>query len=193
MEEVEAFNVVKGFLNCTLTKAYWQAVLSDILRNDQFGIAQPNGQKVMVEYSSPNTNKPIHLGHIRNIVLGYAVCGMLKANGNEVIKANLINDRGIHICKSMLAWQKWGNGITPESAGIKGDHLVGQYYVEFSKHLQPQVDELIANGVEAKEAAKTAPLMLEAQEMLRNISHPCSCALSDPETPRNWIVLNLSS
>ena len=184
VEEVAQFNVVKGFLNCSLTKTYWKEVLSKILKDEEYGMSQPNGQKVMVEYSSPNTNKPIHLGHIRNIVLGYAVSGMLKAGGYEVIKANLINDRGIHICKSMLAWQKWGNGETPESSGMKGDHLVGKYYVQFNEHFKPQIADLVAGGMDEKEAAKKAPLILEAQEMLQKWE------AGDPEVTQLWKTMN---
>ncbi|MEZ5008256.1 MAG: arginine--tRNA ligase [Chitinophagales bacterium] len=167
LEIVEHFNVVKGFLNIGLTKAYWQNVLQDIYDKDQFAFGQPSGQTIMVEYSSPNTNKPLHLGHLRNNILGFAVSGLLEANGHKVIKTNLINDRGIHICKSMIAWQKWGNGETPESTGMKGDHLVGKYYVEFDKQYKAQIQELVDNGTTEAEAKKQAPLMLETQEMLR--------------------------
>jgi arginyl-tRNA synthetase len=165
--EIDHFNVVKGFLNCTLSGAYWQDELQRMTADEKFGFRESGGDKVMVEYSSPNTNKPIHLGHVRNNVLGYAVSGLLKANGHEVIKANLVNDRGIHICKSMLAWQKWGNGETPASSGMKGDHLVGKYYVAFNNAYRQQIAELVNAGMEEKEAERRAPVFLEAQEMLR--------------------------
>lgn len=168
VEEVEAFNVVKGFLNISLSQAYWQHQLQQIYDDKAFAQLPSTGQSVMIEYSSPNTNKPLHLGHLRNNVLGYALGGLLKANGDNVVLVNLINDRGIHICKSMLAWQKWGNGETPESSGMKGDHLVGKYYVEFDKHYKKEIADLVAQGIEEKEAKKQAPLMLEAQAMLRN-------------------------
>ncbi len=161
--EVAAYNVVKGFLNLVVTDKFWLEFFSS---NQQSTIHnQPS--TTMVEYSSPNTNKPLHLGHVRNILLGHAVSEILQAVGNKVIKVNLVNDRGIHICKSMLAWQKWGNGETPESAKMKGDHLIGKYYVEFDKQLKPQIAELKAKGISEEEAEKKAPLMLEAQEMLR--------------------------
>lgn len=167
LEVVDRFNVVKGFLNLSLSKAYWQSVLQTMHDNENFAFKTSGGQKIMVEYSSPNTNKPLHLGHLRNNVLGYAIAGLLEANGHTVTKANLINDRGIHICKSMIAWQKWGNGETPESSGLKGDHLVGKYYVEFDKHYKKEIHTLVENGVEEKEAKQKAPVMLETQEMLR--------------------------
>ncbi|MDE5962663.1 MAG: arginine--tRNA ligase, partial [Alistipes sp.] len=129
--EIRSFNVIKGFLNLTLNSAFWQERFAEIVADEHFGEAPASGRTVMIEYSSPNTNKPLHLGHIRNNLLGYSVAQILKANGHKVIKANLVNDRGIHICKSMLAWQLYGNGETPESSGMKGDHLVGKYYVEF--------------------------------------------------------------
>ncbi|HEY9123093.1 MAG TPA: arginine--tRNA ligase, partial [Bacteroidales bacterium] len=170
-ELVEGFNVIKGFLNIEISKQYWFSFLEDIyltkgLEGGQlFHTSSP--KKIMVEYSSPNTNKPLHLGHIRNNLLGYAVANILKATGNEVLKVNLINDRGIHICKSMLAWQKFGNGATPESTGIKGDHLVGDYYVRFDQEYKAQTKELMSQGMTEEEAKKQAPILLEAQEMLR--------------------------
>src|SRR5690606_16899701 len=133
IQEISGFNVIKGFLNLIFSDEYWIELLNKTILPDSFGKYTQNGKKLMVEYSSPNTNKPLHLGHIRNNLLGYSVAEILKAYGYEVIKANLVNDRGIHICKSMLAWQKFGNGETPESAGLKGDHLVGKYYVVFDK------------------------------------------------------------
>ncbi len=145
LSEVGNFNVVKGFLNLELSDAFWKQQLQCIYNEQQFGIQEDKNEKVMVEYSSPNTNKPLHLGHLRNNVLGYAVSGLLEANGYQVIKANLINDRGIHICKSMIAWQKFGNGETPASSGLKGDHLVGKYYVRFDKEYKKEVGELLEN------------------------------------------------
>ena len=137
--EISAFNVIKGFLNLTLDASFWADRFVEICADKSFGQAAPTGRTMMIEYSSPNTNKPLHLGHIRNNLLGYSVAEILKANGHTVIKANLVNDRGIHICKSMLAWQLYGGGETPESSGMKGDHLVGKYYVEFDKHYKQQV------------------------------------------------------
>ncbi len=166
VKEIADFNVIKGFLNISLTDAYWINKFHTEILPDDFAVAKPNGKKVMVEYSSPNTNKPLHLGHVRNNLLGYSVAEILKADGYEVIKTNLVNDRGIHICKSMLAWQKFGNGETPATSGEKGDHLVGKYYVLFDKELKRQIEELKATGVTEEEAKKTAPITLEAQEML---------------------------
>ena len=165
-EEIDGFNVIKGFLNIVLSDAYWLSVFKNEVLSKDFGYLPKNNQKVMVEYSSPNTNKPLHLGHVRNNLLGYSVSQLLAAAGYEVIKANLVNDRGIHICKSMLAWQKFGNGETPESTGLKGDHLVGKYYVVFDKEYKNQINELIAQGKTEEEAKKQAPLILEAQQML---------------------------
>lgn len=166
LAEVSAFNVIKGFLNISIGSAYWIDQLNNVIANDDFAVSKPNGKKVMVEYSSPNTNKPLHLGHVRNNLLGYSVTQILAAAGYEVIKANLVNDRGIHICKSMLAWQKFGNGETPQSTGTKGDHLVGKYYVIFDKEYKKQIDDLKAQGQTEEEAKKNAPLIKEAQEML---------------------------
>ena len=165
--DVSAFNVIKGFLNISLSAAFWQARFAEIVAAENYGVAEPTGKTIMVEYSSPNTNKPLHLGHIRNNLLGYSVSQILAANGHKVIKANLVNDRGIHICKSMVAWLRYGNGATPESTGIKGDHLVGDYYVEFDKHYKAEIAELVAGGMSEDEAKKSAPILLEAQEMLR--------------------------
>jgi arginyl-tRNA synthetase len=146
LAEVSAFNVIKGFLNISIASGYWIEQLNNVIAADDFAVFKPNGKKVMVEYSSPNTNKPLHLGHVRNNLLGYSVTQILAAAGYEVIKTNLVNDRGIHICKSMLAWQKFGNGETPESTGMKGDHLVGKYYVIFDKEYKKQIDELKLQG-----------------------------------------------
>jgi len=169
VREIARFNVVKGFLNIVLSDVYWLERLASITKQESFGYSPVTEQSpfVMVEYSSPNTNKPLHLGHIRNNLLGYSVSEILKAAGNKVIKVNLVNDRGIHICKSMLAWKNYGNGETPQSTGIKGDHLVGKYYVEFDKHYKKQIEQLVANGITKEQAEKDAPLMQEAQEMLR--------------------------
>jgi len=166
LKVVSAFNVIKGFLNISIADDHWiDKLYTDILLDD-FAVFKPAGKKVMVEYSSPNTNKPLHLGHIRNNLLGFSVAEILAAAGYEVIKTNLVNDRGIHICKSMLAWQKFGNGETPQSSGLKGDHLVGKYYVLFDKEYKKQIEVLIVNGEKEDEAKKNAPLIKEAQEML---------------------------
>ena len=175
-DAVASFNVIKGFLNMVVAPEKWVELLSDINANETFGLtkADENSPLVMIEYSSPNTNKPLHLGHVRNNLLGWAVAQIAEANGNRVVKTNIVNDRGIHICKSMLAWQKYGNGATPESTGMKGDHLIGHYYVAFDKHYREEVAELSAkfqaegmNEEEAVEKAKKeAPLMQEAREML---------------------------
>ena len=164
--EIESYNVVKGFLNLKFSNDYWLDVFNQISLNKDWGQHPSSGKNVMVEYSSPNTNKPLHLGHIRNNLLGWSLAKLLEANGHKVYKVNLVNDRGIHICKSMLAWQKCANGETPESTGIKGDHLVGKYYVLFNSMLKEEVNSLVASGMEKEEAEKCAPLMKEAQEML---------------------------
>jgi len=166
LKEVTAFNVVKGFLNLSIANDYWLDLFNNSLLQPDFGVIPSNGRKVMVEYSSPNTNKPLHLGHVRNNLLGYSVSELLKADGAEVYKVNLVNDRGIHICKSMLAWQKWGNGETPESSGLKGDHLVGKYYVIFDKEYKKEIEALKAEGQAEDEAKKNAPLIKAAQAML---------------------------
>lgn len=167
MPEIESFNIIKGFLNLKFSDSYWKNLLYSEILQDTFGSLPSKGEKVMVEYSSPNTNKPLHLGHVRNNLLGYSVSEILKAAGYEVIKANLVNDRGIHICKSMIAWEKFGNGETPESSGMKGDHLVGKYYVEFDKAYKAEIDQLKAQGISEEDAKKQAPIILEAQEMLQ--------------------------
>lgn len=165
---VAAFNVVKGFLNLTVASAAWIELLNQIHADKQYGIveATESSPLVMIEYSSPNTNKPLHLGHVRNNLLGNALANIVVANGNKLVKTNIVNDRGIHICKSMLAWQKYGNGETPESSGKKGDHLVGDYYVAFDKHYKAEVAELMAAGKTKEEAEAASPLMNEAREML---------------------------
>lgn len=164
--DVENFNVVKGFLNIKLSWKYWLSVFSVIASSEDFGQQPESGKTVMVEFSSPNTNKPLHLGHIRNNLLGWSVAKVLEANGHKVLKVNLVNDRGIHICKSMIAWQKLANGESPASSDIKGDHLVGKYYVAFNNLLKKQIEELKAKGISEDEAEKSAPILKEAQEML---------------------------
>lgn len=166
---VEKFNVVKGFLNITINPSFWTGILNEMLKDVNFGFKKQdeNSRLVMVEYSSPNTNKPLHLGHVRNNLLGYSLSKIIEANGNKVVKTNIVNDRGIHICKSMLAWKKWGNGETPESSGKKGDHLIGDYYVEFDKHYKEEIKNLMASGMTQEEAENSSPLMLEARDMLR--------------------------
>jgi arginyl-tRNA synthetase len=165
--EFESFNVIKGFLNISLRPSFWGERFEEMAADQDFGRGTPTGRTVMVEYSSPNTNKPLHLGHIRNNLLGWSVAEILRECGNNVLRANLVNDRGIHICKSMLAWEKFGGGETPASSGMKGDHLVGKYYVEFDKHYKAQQKELMAAGESEEEAKKNAPIIVEAQEMLR--------------------------
>ena len=165
VEEIVDFNVIKGFLNLLVADSFWITQLGSIDHAD-FGQFPANGKKILVEYSSPNTNKPLHLGHVRNNLLGFSVAEILKASGYEVIKANLVNDRGIHICKSMLAWQLFGSGETPESSGLKGDHLVGKYYVIFDQQYKKQIEELKVAGQTEEEAKKNAPLIMEAQQML---------------------------
>lgn len=166
---VDRFNVVKGFLNIVLKPQLWNSVLESIVADSDYGIRKVTEESplVMVEYSSPNTNKPLHLGHVRNNLLGYSLAEILKACGNRVVKTNIVNDRGIHICKSMLAWQKWGNGATPESTGIKGDHLIGDFYVEFDKHYREELKQLQSQGMSEDEAKEASTLMAEAREMLR--------------------------
>ena len=165
---ISSFNVVKGFLNLAISPSYWVDLLNEIDNNEKWGIAPvtEDSPLVMIEYSSPNTNKPLHLGHIRNNLLGYALSNIIEANGNKVVKTNIVNDRGIHICKSMLAWQKWGEGETPASSGKKGDHLIGDYYVAFDKHYKAELNELMEKGMSKEEAEAASPLMAEAREML---------------------------
>lgn len=184
LPEIQEFNVVKGFLNLVLTDAYWISLFNTALSDAKLGIFPRNGRKVMVEYSSPNTNKPLHLGHIRNNLLGYSVAQILAAYGYDVIKANLVNDRGIHICKSMIAWQLRGQGETPGSSGLKGDHLVGKYYVIFDQLYKAEIAELVAQGQSEDEAKKNAPVILAAQEMLR------AWEAGDPEVLELWKTMN---
>jgi len=183
---ISSFNVVKGFLNLSLSNEFWCNTLNAIASTVDFGIAKPEstGKVKMVEFSSPNTNKPLHLGHIRNNLLGFSVSRILEANGHKVVKVNLINDRGIHICKSMLAWQKFGNGETPQSSGKKGDHLVGDYYVRFDKEYRQQVERLRAEGLAEDVAKAKAPIIIEAQEMLRKWE------AKDPEVYALWQEMN---
>ena len=182
--QIAAFNVIKGFLNLSLSPAFWIDRFGEIAADATFGDAAPTGRTIMIEYSSPNTNKPLHLGHIRNNLLGYSVAQILKANGHNVIKVNLVNDRGIHICKSMLAWQLYGGGETPASTCMKGDHLVGKYYVEFDKHYKAQIKELVSQGMSEDEAKKKTPIMQQAQEMLRRWE------AKDPEVYKLWQMMN---
>ena len=183
---VADFNAVKGFLNLVITPASWIGLLTDINQDAQFGLTEATDHSplVMIEYSSPNTNKPLHLGHVRNNLLGCALANIMAANGNRVVKTNIVNDRGIHICKSMLAWLKYGNGATPESTGIKGDHLIGDYYVAFDKHYKEQIKELMEGGMSEEEAKNEAPLIKEAREMLVKWEN------NDPETRALWRKMN---
>jgi len=180
----DSFQIVSGFLNLTLKDQCWVSFLLNQVHNAHYGEKMKLDRRVMVEYSSPNTNKPLHFGHMRNIFLGHAVSEILKAAGNQVIKANLINDRGIHICKSMIAWMRYANGATPETAGIKGDHLVGDYYVRFNDAYKSEINELVAGGMEAEKAEKEAPIMKEAQELLRKWE------AGDPEVRALWEKMN---
>ncbi|MCM1050635.1 MAG: arginine--tRNA ligase [Paenibacillus sp.] len=183
---VEKYNVVKGFLNITISPRFWDGVLAHIASTADYGLkeADETSPLVMVEYSSPNTNKPLHLGHIRNNLLGFSLAEILKACGNRVVKTNIVNDRGIHICKSMLAWQKWGEGVTPESSGKKGDHLIGDFYVLFDKHFKAEVKALMEQGMTEDEAKAASPLMKEAREMLVKWEQ------KDPEIRSLWQMMN---
>ena len=189
IEEVETYNVIKGFLNVVISSAYWIEVLNDVAKEEKYGYAkEPSGKTYMIEYSSPNTNKPLHLGHIRNNFLGWSVSEIQKANGHNVIMVNLVNDRGIHICKSMIAWEKFANGATPESTGTKGDHFVGDYYVRFDKEYKAQIKELIEQGKTEEEAKKEAPILLEAQEMLRKWEAGDEKVVSLWRTMNDWVL-----
>lgn len=187
VEDITKFNVVKGFLNLSIAESYFLKQFNEEVLAPDFGLYPSNGKKVMVEYSSPNTNKPLHLGHVRNNLLGYSVSELLKAYGYDVVKVNLVNDRGIHICKSMLAWQKWGNGETPESTGEKGDHLVGRYYVIFDKEYKKEIDALKAEGQTEEEAKKNAPLIKEAQQMLLKWEQGDEGVVSLWKTMNEWV------
>lgn len=191
--EVVGFNVVKGFLNLVIGQDTWLTKFKAIAENSDWGKLPANGKRVMVEYSSPNTNKPLHLGHLRNNFLGFAVAGILEANGYEVIKSNLVNDRGIHICKSMVAYKNLGNNETPESSGLKGDHLAGKYYVIFDKAYKTEIQELIAQGHTEDEAKKNAPLILEAQEMLRLWEAGDEAVVTLWKTMNNWVYEGFAS
>ena len=183
---VEKFNVVKGFLNLSVGDGAWLQLLEAIDKDDNFGMKQAteNSPLVMIEYSSPNTNKPLHLGHVRNNLLGWSLAQIMEANGNKVVKTNIVNDRGIHICKSMLAWLKYGNGETPESSGKKGDHLIGDYYVAFDKHYRDEIKDLVAQGMDEEKAKQEAPLIKEAHEMLVKWEQ------NDPEVRALWEKMN---
>ncbi|NCB68094.1 MAG: arginine--tRNA ligase [Bacteroidia bacterium] len=183
---ISAFNVIKGFLNLSINRTYWIDLLNNISADEKFGtvVSDDNSPLMMIEYSSPNTNKPLHLGHIRNNLLGFSISEIQKANGWQVVKTNIVNDRGIHICKSMLAWKLFGNGETPESTGMKGDHLVGKYYVVFDKAYKAEIKELMEKGLTEEEAKKNAPLMLEAQKML------LAWEQNDAEVRQLWETMN---
>ena len=183
---IESFNVIKGFLNLSLSSAVWIKLMEEINSNPSYGIETPadDAPLYMVEYSSPNTNKPLHLGHVRNNLLGHSLCEILKANGKRVVKTNIVNDRGIHICKSMLAWQKWGNNETPESSGKKGDHLIGDYYVLFDQKYKAEQAELQVKGLSKEEAEAESPLMAQAREMLLKWEN------NDPDTVSLWKKMN---
>ena len=185
-EVIQDFNVIKGFLNLTIQPSQWIDLLLDIQQQEHFGFVPvtEDSPLVMIEYSSPNTNKPLHLGHVRNNLLGWALANVMQANGNKVVKTNIVNDRGIHICKSMLAWQYYGNGETPESSGKKGDHLIGDYYVAFDKHYREQVKELVEKGMDEETAKQEAPLIKEAHEMLVKWEQ------NDPEVRSLWKRMN---
>ena len=185
-EVISKFNVIKGFLNLTINPVQWILLLQSIQQDQQFGFTPVTEQSplVMIEYSSPNTNKPLHLGHVRNNLLGWALANVMQANGNKVVKTNIVNDRGIHICKSMLAWLRWGNGETPETSGKKGDHLIGDYYVAFDKHYREEIKELVAQGMDEETAKQEAPLIKEAHEMLVKWEQ------NDPEVRALWQKMN---
>ena len=185
-DAIASYNVVKGFLNLVISQKAWLGLLNDIDSDAHFGEKTVNESSplVMVEYSSPNTNKPLHLGHVRNNLLGWSLAQIMEANGNRVVKTNIVNDRGIHICKSMLAWQKWGNGETPESSGKKGDHLIGDYYVAFDKHYREEIKELVAQGMDEEQAKQEAPLIKEAHDMLVKWEQ------NDPEVRALWKKMN---
>ena len=185
-DAISKFNVVKGFLNLSIADSAWLTLLADIDADEHYGHrnVDENSPLVMIEYSSPNTNKPLHLGHVRNNLLGWSLAQIMQANGNKVVKTNIVNDRGIHICKSMLAWQKWGNGETPETSGKKGDHLIGDYYVAFDKHYREEIKELMAQGMDEETAKQESPLIKEAHEMLVKWEQ------NDPEVRALWEKMN---
>lgn len=185
-EAVEKFNVIKGFLNITIKPSFWTSVLQSVEATENFGFkpVTDDSRLVMIEYSSPNTNKPLHLGHVRNNLLGFSLAKIMEANGNKVVKTNIVNDRGIHICKSMLAWLKWGNGITPEKAGKKGDHLIGDFYVAFDKHYKEELQQLMDGGMTKEEAEANSALMKEARTMLKKWED------GDEEVRSLWRTMN---
>ena len=185
-EVISGYNAVKGFLNLSISSSQWISLLQEIQTNPKFGFKPVTDESplVMIEYSSPNTNKPLHLGHVRNNLLGWALAQVMEANGNRVVKTNIVNDRGIHICKSMLAWLKWGNGETPETSGKKGDHLIGDYYVAFDKHYREEVKQLVSQGMDEEQAKQEAPLIKEAHEMLVKWEQ------NDPEVRALWKKMN---
>ena len=185
-EAVEKFNVIKGFLNITIKPSFWTSVLQSVEATENFGFkpVTDDSRLVMIEYSSPNTNKPLHLGHVRNNLLGFSLAKIMEANGNKVVKTNIVNDRGIHICKSMLAWLKWGNGITPEKAGKKGDHLIGDFYVAFDKHYKEELQQLMDSGMTKEEAEANSTLMKEARTMLKKWED------GDEEVRSLWRTMN---
>ena len=185
-EVISGYNAVKGFLNLSISSSQWISLLQEIQTNPKFGFKPVTDESplVMIEYSSPNTNKPLHLGHVRNNLLGWALAQVMEANGNRVVKTNIVNDRGIHICKSMLAWLKWGNGETPETSGTKGDHLIGDYYVAFDKHYREEVKQLVSQGMDEEQAKQEAPLIKEAHEMLVKWEQ------NDPEVRALWKKMN---
>lgn len=191
--QLSGFNVVKGFLNLSLSAAYWYSFLYENGYNNEVVSPSESPRSIMIEYSSPNTNKPLHLGHIRNNLLGASMANILKACGHKVVMVNLVNDRGIHICKSMLAWQRWGNNETPSSSGKKGDHLVGNYYVKFDIELKKEIAALVASGLSAEEAAKKAPLMHEAQQMLRLWESRDEKVIDLWTTMNGWVYEGFSS
>ena len=188
-EAVEKFNVIKGFLNITVKPSFWTSVLRHVAETPNYGFTPvtDDSQLVMIEYSSPNTNKPLHLGHVRNNLLGYSLSCIMEANGYKVVKTNIVNDRGIHICKSMLAWLKWGKGATPESTGKKGDHLIGDFYVLFDKHYKAEIKELVEKGMNPEEAEKQAPLIQEAHDMLRRWEAGDAEVRALWEKMNNWV------
>jgi arginyl-tRNA synthetase len=188
VDELSGFSVVKGFLNLSVNETYWVDLFLKIIQEENYGFAkETEKQAFVIEYSSPNTNKPLHLGHIRNNLLGYSIAQILKANGKNVVKINLINDRGIHICKSMLAWEKWGEGETPESSGLKGDHLIGKYYVLFDKMHKKEIEEMVHRGFTDKDAFDQAPLMEEAREMLRKWENADTDVLDIWRLMNSWV------
>ena len=195
VDNVKAFNVVKGFLNVEIVDDYYIDFFNNIKTDEKFGFSQPkaNENAVMVEYSSPNTNKPLHLGHVRNLILGYSVSEILKASGKKVYKTQIINDRGIHICKSMLAWKRFGNAETPESTGLKGDKLVGNYYVKFDQEYKKEIASLIDQGQTEDDAKKNAPILLEAQEMLRQWEAGDEDVVALWEMMNSWVYSGFDS